>query len=670
MKRANPSPWYGFQLRQSGTNKYIQLGTQFEFGSNTNTTISPQAANWIVNNQIAEYNIQVVYDPTLYSNTFVCRELISNRQIFTTSYLFPDLPELRYLTVCLGYGLDENADPYRYSNINILNFTLEKLVHPPAIPDLAFTENTITMTCNTSGAEIWYRTGSTGTFTQYTTPIEISADTTIHAYSKLNRLTSETVTQTFIYDDGIEEPVISCDGEYVEINCSTSGATIYYRIGDSGQFSEYDSPFEINATCTIQSYAMLDDKQSETVSQVCTYIPIVISSPTIRCDENLVIISCTTPRVTLHYRTNGSGDFRTYEEPFSIQQNTLVEAYATYKNQTSSTVSQTCEFTPEHDYSADYLTFKVLTPGTICWKSFGSLTKTIEYKVNGGAWTSITSTSDGATITVAANDLVRFRGTNTTYASSKSAYSGFEGGTATYDIEGNIMSLLYGDGFASNSALTNSSYIFCSIFKKAPVVSARNLILPATTLKNYCYRAMFSWCTTLVAPPVLPATTLASGCYWYMFEQCSIMKAPVLNATTLVSECYGHMFEGCAMLNTIECYATTGFSATKCLEDWTKNVAASGMFVKSSSASGWTLNSTSGIPTGWTVANDILLYAPEITFDGETIELACDTEGAEIYYRLGEQGSYQLYYMPISILEDTVVETYSSYQGHTSQTIT
>ena len=350
---------------------------------------------------------------------------------------------------------------------------------------------------------------------------------------------------------------------------STEYSRLATREGDSGQFSEYDSPFEINATCTIQSYAMLDDKQSETVSQVCTYIPIVISSPTIRCDENLVIISCTTPRVTLHYRTNGSGDFRTYEEPFSIQQNTLVEAYATYKNQTSSTVSQTCEFTPEHDYSADYLTFKVLTPGTICWKSFGSLTKTIEYKVNGGAWTSITSTSDGATITVAANDLVRFRGTNTTYASSKSAYSGFEGGTATYDIEGNIMSLLYGDGFASNSALTNSSYIFCSIFKKAPVVSARNLILPATTLKNYCYRAMFSWCTTLVAPPVLPATTLASGCYWYMFEQCSIMKAPVLNATTLVSECYGHMFEGCAMLNTIECYATTGFSATKCLEDWT-----------------------------------------------------------------------------------------------------
>lgn len=289
------------------------------------------------------------------------------------------------------------------------------------------------------------------------------------------------------------------------------------------------------------------------------------------------------------------------------------------------------------------------------------MTKTIEYKINNGSWTSITSTSGGVTINASAGDMVKFRGNNTTYASSKSAYSGFEGGTATYDIEGNIMSLLYGDGFASSTVLTNSSYIFCSIFKKSPVVSAKNLILSAASLKNYCYRAMFSWCTTLVAAPALPATTLATGCYWYMFEQCSIMKAPVLNATTIVGECYGHMFEGCAVLNTIECYATGGFGASKALEDWTKNVAASGMFVKSSSASGWVLNSSSGIPIGWTVADDVLLYAPEITFNGETIELACPTADAQIYYRLDQVGSYVLYEMPIAILEDTIIETYSSY---------
>jgi hypothetical protein len=97
-----------------------------------------------------------------------------------------------------------------------------------------YSDNTITMQCETSGAEIYYRTGNSGQFILYTEPLEISQDTTIQAYAKLNNYTSETATQTFIYDDGIEEPLITCDGEYVEINCSTSGATIYYRIGASG----------------------------------------------------------------------------------------------------------------------------------------------------------------------------------------------------------------------------------------------------------------------------------------------------------------------------------------------------------------------------------------------------------------------------------------------------
>ena len=60
--------------------------------------------------------------------------------------------------------------------------------------------------------------------------------------------------------------MITCDGEYVEINCGTSGADIFYRIGMSGSFLTYDTPFEINETVTVQSYATIADKQSETVT--------------------------------------------------------------------------------------------------------------------------------------------------------------------------------------------------------------------------------------------------------------------------------------------------------------------------------------------------------------------------------------------------------------------
>ncbi len=324
-----------------------------------------------------------------------------------------------------------------------------------------------------------------------------------------------------------------------------------------------------------------------------------------------------------------------------------------------------------HDYSQDYLTFKVLTDGTIGWKSFGSETaKTISYSINDGEWTSITAGSD-VTINVNANDVVEFKGNNQTYAKDKSNYSGFEGGTATFNIEGNIHSLLYGDDFANNNSLTNSTYQFCSLFKKANVVSAENLILPANTLTDDCYRAMFSMCETLGNAPALPATTLAKECYWYMFECCAITTAPDLLATNLVSKCYGHMFVGCSNLNYIKCLATSGINNTN-LEKWvgkknveeTLGVSATGVFVKDENASWSSVTGTSGIPTGWE-----LIAAPAISCDGEYITMTCATEGASIYYRLNQTGDFSLYTSPIAFNSDTTVEAYSSKDDHTSHTV-
>ena len=136
MKRATPSPWYGFQIRQSGTNKYVQLGTQFgkntnpvtTDGGNTNTTISPQTANKVNGSStVLEYDLTITYDPTAASNKFVCVEHLSNRTVYTANKIFPDVPELQYLTICIGYAQDEYGNPYRYSNINVLNFTVEKI---------------------------------------------------------------------------------------------------------------------------------------------------------------------------------------------------------------------------------------------------------------------------------------------------------------------------------------------------------------------------------------------------------------------------------------------------------------------------------------------------------------------------------------------------------------
>ena len=325
-----------------------------------------------------------------------------------------------------------------------------------------------------------------------------------------------------------------------------------------------------------------------------------------------------------------------------------------------------------HDYALDYLTFKILTSGTIGWKAAAdAAAKTIQYSINEGEWTSITSTTDGVTISVSAGDEVRFKGENTGYATSNSSYSGFgHVGTATYDVKGNIMSLLYGDNFIGQTTLS-TNYTFCCLFDSAKVVSAKNLILPAMTMTAHCYRALFANLPTLTEAPAFPATTLADNCYRYTFNMdTSLVRAPELLVETLISNCYYGMFNGCTSLNYIKCLATNK-SASDCTKLWVGNgVGEVGTFVKSPdiTVSTWGVGAN-GIPTGWVVYDSDVLYDPEITCDGEVVTITCDSPGATIYYRLNETGSFSQYNIPFAIYEDTVVEAYSEFESNRSNTV-
>ena len=122
--------------------------------------------------------------------------------------------------------------------------------------------------------------------------------------------------------------------------------------------------------------------------------------------------------------------------------------------------------------------------------------------------------------------------------------------TGKFNIEGNIMSLFYGDDADGEVSLSGKNCAFFDLFSGTRVEKAHRLKLPATTLTEYCYANMFANCTNLIAiPDVLPATVMQLGCYFSMFRGCSLlMSAPALPATTLAEDCYKQMFTGCISL--------------------------------------------------------------------------------------------------------------------------
>ena len=409
-------------------------------------------------------------------------------------------------------------------------------------------------------------------------------------------------------------------------------------------------------SCTEGHYYELDGTPSypETVPASATsfalsfnYKDIYITS---EC-ETTVTTSATT--ATIEIGENESEEART-----------ITSAYTFHDITIQYSVMQ--EGKTETPYSQRYLTLDVLTGGTIMWTKRNSVTKTISYSINDGEWTSITATSTGTPINVVSGDKVRLKGTNETYAAGKDNCSGFSGGTAYYNVEGNAMSLIGGDDFTGLTSFNDKQWVFHDLFNRSKVVSAENLVLPVTTLTTCCYRAMFANATSLIKAPKLPATTLAESCYWYMFENCAFTKAPELLATTLTAGCYKGMFTGCTSLNYVKCLATTNVTTSNC-DTWLQSVAATGTFVKDANTT-WN-RGVSAIPSGWTVVDDGTPDVPVIDFNGLEIELSCATEGATIYYKLNHGGSYSAYTSAITINANTFIECYSDKYGTTSNTV-
>ena len=178
----------------------------------------------------------------------------------------------------------------------------------------------------------------------------------------------------------------------------------------------------------------------------------------------------------------------------------------------------------------------------------GAPAVTLEYSTNANDWSPFTVGS--TTVTLAnVGDKVWMRagsGGNTTMTQNEKVNK--FNLTGKIAASGNVMSLL--DGEQQLSTISSNLCFYRLFADLTALVSAPDL--PATTLANSSYNAMFIRCTGLITPPAeLPALIAPDACYRGMFENCSSLStAPVISATSTSQWCFASMFKGCSNLVT------------------------------------------------------------------------------------------------------------------------
>ena len=234
---------------------------------------------------------------------------------------------------------------------------------------------------------------------------------------------------------------------------------------------------------------------------------------------------------------------------------------------------------PAIDYTKEYLTFLTKEPCTFTFQGTADLFQPVvnfaQYSLDSGqTWTTLSSSAQ-TTPLIEANKRVMWKCDATPNSTIIGGGVGKFFSSGRFELEGNIMSILWGDNFIGKTDL-KGSFVFFSTFANTSIVSAEHLIMPATALTQWCYAGMFTGCAVME-------------------------KAPVLSATTLVNRCYLGMFDQCSSLNYVKCLATN-ITADDCTNFWLRGVSPNGTFVKASSAF-WGTCGDSTIPCGWQIQN-------------------------------------------------------------------
>jgi len=140
------------------------------------------------------------------------------------------------------------------------------------------------------------------------------------------------------------------------------------------------------------------------------------------------------------------------------------------------------------DKLPNYFKITALEPGTI---NFSKTDKELYWSTDGKSWTLSPTTESTISVEATTGTNLYLIGSNTIYDYNQNG--AFTTSTCNYNVSGNIMSLFYDEDFEDKVSFPeNNSYILRGLFRNdTHLINAKDLLLPATTLVDFCYNSMF-----------------------------------------------------------------------------------------------------------------------------------------------------------------------------------
>ena len=228
-----------------------------------------------------------------------------------------------------------------FNNSLVATNRFERSEHTAETPQFQRLQDSVMIiTSNVEGTVIYYTLDGTDPTTGsdiYSKPIPVSGNCTLKVMVVQPDFFPSDIAVFEVNWFKVEAPVVTLDGFYVTMSCSTPDARIYYTLDGTTPTEEsirYSRELTMSNTCTIKAIAVKENwNNSLVVMNVFEKEPNTIADPQFKRSGNVMTITTatTTEGTVIYYTLDGtepSAEDMVYTAPVQLTENCILKAVA------------------------------------------------------------------------------------------------------------------------------------------------------------------------------------------------------------------------------------------------------------------------------------------------------------------------------------------------------